>query len=102
MNPQSNDSAQREQIIKAFDRALVDHDSQARPFNLRLVPDRVVPMYGGWVVPVASGAPHGSTRELVRTLDLLAEQIEKETTFDVSVVLDPSELKSGTHEKKSA
>jgi hypothetical protein len=92
-----NNETDRLRLIKALEEVWIERRDEVEQFGLAIEKDHVAPMYGGWVVPVASGIQGGSAYELVRTLTNLQEITEAKTSLSVSLMLDPFATTNGTH-----
>lgn len=86
MNVHTSD---RERLIKALDEVWRERRGDVERFGLTIETAHVAPMYGGWVVPVASGAAGGTGYDLARTLTSLQELAEQRTALSISLYLDP-------------
>ena len=86
MNSNADD---KQRILKALDELWLERRNDVERFGLTVEKTHIAPMYGGWVVPVASGSAGGTGYELARTLTSLQELAEQRTSLSISLYLDP-------------
>lgn len=75
-------------LLQALESIWAREDSVER-FGLELLRERIRPMYGGWIVPVATGITGENANDLVRALRRIEDETEDRTHLSVSITLDP-------------
>lgn len=85
----SNSTSDRDRLVRALDEVWSTESQDVSKWRLAFLREKIAPMYGGWVVPVASGVQGGNAYDLVRAIGHLQELVEQRSALSISLILDP-------------
>ncbi len=93
----TNGTSDRDRLVRALDEVWTAESSDVKRWGLAFHRDKIAPMYGGWVVPVATGVQGGNAYDLVRSIGHLQELVEQRSSLSISLMLDPFASSNGSN-----